>query len=94
MQREGLKAEGEWEETRGSISGAGAAPASRPNVFFIMIDDLGWNDIGYQSSDLLGITPNLDKLAAGGVKVNRLNITPFRTVLSLSGQNAWNLSHI
>lgn len=87
MQEKGLKPDGEREETRGSISGAGAAPASRPNVFFIMIDDLGWNDIGYQSSDLAGITPNLDKLAAAGVKVNRLNKNPCRTALPLSGQN-------
>lgn len=69
----GVKVEGQREETRGSVSGAGyAAPASKPNVFFIMIDDMGWDDIGYQSSDLVGITPNLDKLAAGGVKVTGL----------------------
>lgn len=34
-----------------------------------MIDDMGWDDIGYQSVDLKGGTPVLDKLAAGGVKV-------------------------
>jgi len=34
-----------------------------------MIDDMGYNDIGYQSTDLHSVTPNLDKLAAGGVKV-------------------------
>lgn len=48
-------------EQRGKIA--------KPNVFFIMIDDMGWSDIGYQSEDLQGTTPNLDKLAAGGVKV-------------------------
>ncbi|CAN0430889.1 unnamed protein product [Pylaiella littoralis] len=42
---------------------------SKPNVFFIMIDDMGWNDIGYQSTDLREVTPNLDKLAAGGIKM-------------------------
>lgn len=42
---------------------------SKPNVFFILIDDMGWNDIGYQSNDLQAVTPNLNKLAAGGVKV-------------------------
>lgn len=45
---------------------------TKPNVFFIVIDDMGWDDIGYQSSDLKGITPNLDKLAADGVKVRSL----------------------
>ncbi|CAM9407888.1 unnamed protein product [Pylaiella littoralis] len=43
---------------------------SKPNVFFIFIDDMGWNDMGYQSIDLEGVTPNLDKLAAGGVKMS------------------------
>ncbi|CAN0554641.1 unnamed protein product, partial [Laminaria digitata] len=53
-------------------AGAGAGVAtSKPNVFFIMIDDMGWGDIGYQSTDLAGVTPNMDKLAAGGVKVRK-----------------------
>lgn len=43
---------------------------SKPNVIFIMIDDMGWNDIGYQSTDLADVTPNLDRLASLGVKVN------------------------
>eukprot|EP00903_Cladosiphon_okamuranus_P009879 g9384.t1 len=46
-----------------------AGNTNKPNMFFILIDDMGWNDIGYQSSDLRGVTPNLDKLAAGGVKM-------------------------
>ncbi|CAN0495809.1 unnamed protein product [Scytosiphon promiscuus] len=52
----------------GAGNGAGVA-TTKPNVFFIMVDDMGWNDIGYQSTDLVGVTPNMDKLAAGGVKV-------------------------
>lgn len=40
-----------------------------PNVFFFMIDDMGWNDMGYQSSDLSSFTPNLNRLAAEGIKV-------------------------
>ncbi|CAM9134617.1 unnamed protein product [Ectocarpus sp. 12 AP-2014] len=46
-----------------------AVAEARPNVFFIMIDDMGWDDIGYQSVDLERVTPVLDKLAAGGVKM-------------------------
>lgn len=49
--------------------GGGRKMTSRPNVFFIMIDDMGWNDIGYQSTDLYQLTPNLDKLASDGIKV-------------------------
>lgn len=43
--------------------------ASKPNVFVFLIDDMGFDDIGYQSSDLSKMTPNLDALAAGGIKV-------------------------
>lgn len=42
---------------------------SKPNVFFFMIDDMGWNDIGYQSTDLSMMTPRLNALASEGVKV-------------------------
>ena len=62
--------EGTASGAAGTGAGAGAGvTTSKPNVFFIMIDDMGWNDIGHQSTDLAGVTPNLDKLAAGGVKV-------------------------
>ncbi|CAN0476859.1 unnamed protein product, partial [Laminaria digitata] len=41
----------------------------KPNVFFILIDDMGHGDIGYQSTDLHSLTPNLDALMSGGIKV-------------------------
>ncbi|CAN0103419.1 unnamed protein product [Ectocarpus sp. 4 AP-2014] len=46
-----------------------AEPNSKPNVFFVMIDDMGWNDIGYQSTDMHAVTPNLNRMAESGVKV-------------------------
>lgn len=42
---------------------------AKPNVFFILIDDMGWDDIGYQSRDLRAMTPNLNRMAEDGVKV-------------------------
>ena len=45
--------------------------STKPNVFFFLIDDMGYGDIGYQSTDLSELTPNLDALAAGGVKVTK-----------------------
>src|SRR5262245_17081434 len=41
------------------------ADAPRPNVVFVLADDLGWGDLGcYGNRDTR--TPNLDRLAAGG----------------------------
>ena len=60
----------------GKGAGEGESPASggtgsdrKPNVFFILIDDMGYGDIGYQSTDLSSLTPNLDALMSGGRKV-------------------------
>ena len=38
----------------------------KPNILMIVIDDMGWGDIGYNSDDIL--SPNLDNLAENGVK--------------------------
>jgi arylsulfatase A-like enzyme len=51
-----------------------AADPGRPNIVFILADDLGWADIGYQSPDTR--TPNLDRLAAEGVRLNRHYVYP------------------
>lgn len=40
---------------------------SRPNVLLIVIDDLGWADLGSYGSSFYD-TPALDRLAAGGVR--------------------------
>jgi len=39
----------------------------KPNVLFILVDDLGWNDLGCYGSTFHE-SPNLDKLAASAVK--------------------------
>src|SRR5690606_41495686 len=46
---------------------AGAAAAQRPNVVFIMTDDLGYGDLSaYGGTDI--DTPTLDSIAAQGVR--------------------------
>jgi arylsulfatase len=41
----------------------------RPNIVVIMGDDIGWFNIGaYHQGIMAGRTPNIDKLAAGGVR--------------------------
>ncbi len=44
-----------------------AHAADKPNVVFILADDLGWTDLGCQGSKYYE-TPNIDKLAAGGIR--------------------------
>ncbi len=42
---------------------------AKPNVIFILIDDLGWADLGCYGSSFYE-TPNLDRLAGQGMKFN------------------------
>ncbi len=45
------------------------AQAKKPNIVFIMGDDVGWFNIGaYHQGIMSGKTPNLDKLAAQGMR--------------------------
>lgn len=46
-----------------------AAAAQRPNVLILLADDLGWHDVGYHDSEIR--TPNIDRLAAQGVRFER-----------------------
>jgi arylsulfatase A len=39
----------------------------KPNIVFILADDLGWNGIGCYGNELVA-TPNIDRLAAEGMK--------------------------
>jgi len=58
---------------------------SSPHMVFFLVDDLGWNDMGYQSADIPNSSPNLDALAAGGVKLGKYytqyDCTPARASL-------------
>jgi len=46
-----------------------SAEAGKPNVIFIMGDDIGWFNIGaYHHGIMAGRTPNLDKLASEGTR--------------------------
>lgn len=60
----------------GRFSQAESAP-SRPNILFILADDLGWADVGYHGSDIR--TPNIDKLAATGAKLEEFYVQPMCT---------------
>src|SRR5262245_6855083 len=77
-------------------------PGQRPNILFIMGDDIGWFNLGaYHQGIMASRTPNLDKLASEGMSVTdyyaeasctagRANFftcqLPFRTCLTSVGQ--------
>ena len=46
--------------------GRGAPTRARPNILLIMADDMGFSDIGCYGGEIA--TPNLDRLAAGGLR--------------------------
>ncbi|MFM7413604.1 MAG: sulfatase-like hydrolase/transferase, partial [Planctomycetota bacterium] len=64
-------------------------PAVRPNVVFIMADDLGWTDLACFGSGYYE-TPHVDRLAAEGLRLTShhhcQNCTPTRAAL-MSGQH-------
>ncbi len=64
------------------------AAEGRPNIVFILADDLGWTDLGVQGSRYYE-TPNIDRLAAQGMRLqcyhNCQNCAPTRAAL-ISGQ--------
>ncbi len=47
---------------------AAETKAAKPNIVFILCDDLGYGDLGCFGSKIIK-TPNLDRLAAGGLKL-------------------------
>ncbi|CAK0903303.1 unnamed protein product [Prorocentrum cordatum] len=50
------------------------AGAARPNVVLLVFDDLGWADVGYHGGNFP--TPNIDRLASDGVKLERMYVMP------------------
>jgi arylsulfatase A-like enzyme len=53
------------------------AAEDKPNIIFIMADDLGNADLGYRGSDIK--TPNIDKLANEGVRLENFHGMPVCT---------------
>src|SRR5690242_11489579 len=55
-------------DPKAEASAQGQANGKKPNIVFIMGDDVGWFQIGaYHRGIMSGKTPNLDKLASQGM---------------------------
>ncbi len=53
----------------GHRTAEGAEPSNRPHIILIMVDDMGFSDLGYHGGEIN--TPNLDVLAHGGVRFSQ-----------------------
>jgi arylsulfatase A-like enzyme len=79
-----------------AIPAGAAEPPAKPNILFIMVDDLGKEWIScYGAEDIK--TPNIDALAAGGMKFHNAysmpQCTPSRTTL-LTGKYPWRTGYV
>ena len=54
-----------------------AAAGGRPHIVYIVADDLGWKDVGFNGSDIK--TPTIDTLAATGAKLEQFYAQPMCT---------------
>jgi len=66
-------------------------PERRPNIIFLMADDLGWLDVGCYGQRLIR-TPNIDRMAAEGIRFTQCSAgapvcAPARSVL-MTGQHS------
>ena len=70
----------------GALPLAAAAAAPKPNCVFILVDDLGHNDVGYNNRTAAGVvagrgivSPNIDHLADSGLKLLNYYVQPICT---------------
>ena len=71
-----------------------SAPPGAPNIVFIVLDDVGYSDLGCYGSEIS--TPCIDALASTGVRYSNFHVTsmcsPTRACL-LTGRNAHAVGH-
>jgi arylsulfatase A-like enzyme len=70
----------------GGSSGEGSVTATtdgtKPNILFVVVDDLAYGDVGFRSADTAAggtgdiVTPNIDKLAKEGVVLSDYYVQP------------------
>ena len=81
-----------------SPASSSSSSSSQPNIVFVLVDDWGWNDVGYRSTYMDWTTPNIDRLAKEGIKLENYYTSvyclPSRTALMTGRypfrQGTWN----
>ncbi|MDA7922133.1 arylsulfatase [Verrucomicrobiales bacterium] len=78
------------------IAMVASADTSRPNIIIILVDDMGWGDPQCYQPESKAPTPNLDRLAAEGMRFTDAHTpssvcTPTRYTL-LTGRYCWRTS--
>ncbi|MBX3390925.1 MAG: arylsulfatase [Phycisphaeraceae bacterium] len=63
---------------RGEQANHGVQSGTKPNIVYIVADDLGWKDVGFNGATDMK-TPNLDALAAGGARLDQFYVQPMCT---------------
>src|SRR5262245_2687488 len=58
----------------GASEATAAEPAPRPNILFIMADDLGWNGVAFHGGRMP--TPNIDRLKSESLELTQYYVYP------------------
>jgi Sulfatase len=58
--------------TPASLAEAQSAQQKRPNIVFILVDNIGWGTFGVYGGTIP--TPRIDKLASEGIRFNNYNV--------------------
>ena len=61
----------------GTLVSATAQNGPRPNIIYVLADDLGWADVGFHGSDIK--TPTIDNLAQNGARLEQFYVEPMCT---------------
>jgi hypothetical protein len=76
-------------DVQGQKSSVSSTSPSLPNVLVFIVDDLGWNQVGYHANKVGNDeiqTPNIDQAVAEGIELNRGYVTPWCVSVVLSLQ--------